>query len=88
MKINKNHKLHDLAGEKIIFLQGSAGKEMSKVMSLNETAVFLWKELYDKEFSLQDIVSLLVENYDVNSEKAGEDASEWIEKLKKFGILE
>ena len=61
---------------------------MSKVMSLNETAVFLWEELYDKEFSLQDIVSLLVENYDVNSEKAGEDASEWIEKLKDFGILE
>lgn len=88
MKIKNNLKLHDLAGEKILFLQGSAGKELSKVMSFNETSVFLWENLLDKDFTVGDVASLLAENYETSPEKAAEDAAAWVEKLKNHGILE
>ena len=88
MKINKNHKLRDLAGEKIIFVQGTKDKELSKVMTLNETSVFLWENLYEKDFSENDVMNLLVENYEVNPDTAQNDAKAWVEKLKSYGVIE
>ena len=88
MKINKNHKLRDLAGEKIIFVQGTKDKELSKVMTLNETSVFLWENLYEKDFSEDDVMNLLVENYEVNPDTAQNDAKAWVEKLKSYGVIE
>ena len=54
MKIKENYKVREIAGENLIVEQGKSQSDMTKVISLNNTALLLWKELQGREFSLED----------------------------------
>ena len=51
MKIKPMYKVRQIAGENLIVGQGRLNADMTKVISLNDTAVLLWKELVDKDFT-------------------------------------
>ena len=87
MKINPNYKLREIAGETIVVNQGTAEVNMTRIISLNASARQLYEELQGKEFALDDAANMLVENYGIALEQAREDASVWIESLKKCGII-
>lgn len=38
MKINKNYKLRQVAGETIVVNQGKGGTDMTRIISLNDSA--------------------------------------------------
>ena len=61
---------------------------MTDVYSLNETAAYLWKELENKDFSVEDMCGLLVSKYDVSQETASADASALASKWMEIGIVE
>lgn len=87
MTIDSSQKIRNIAGENIILLQGKAGEEMSKVVALNETSLFLWNHLCGKSFSIDDVVSLLTENYEIDAATASNDAKKWVEKLKECNLI-
>ena len=88
MKINSNFKLREIAGETIIINQGTANINMTKIISLNESAALMYEQLQDKDFTLEDAAAVLVENYDIAEQQAQTDATAWVESLKKCGIIE
>ena len=45
MKIKENYKVREIAGENLIVEQGKSQSDMTKVISLNNTALLLWKML-------------------------------------------
>ena len=87
MTIDSSQKIRNIAGENIILLQGKAGEEMSKVVALNETSLFLWNNLCGKSFSIDDVVSLLTENYEIDAATASNDAKKWVENLKECNLI-
>ena len=87
MKINSKYKLRNVAGEHLILLPGSKGGEMSKVMAFNSSSKLLWDNLYDRDFSINDVQKLLLDNFDVSDEVALHDAEKWVQTLKDNGII-
>ena len=87
MKINSNYIVHQVASEHIIMLKSKKGNEMTKVASLNETSVWLWNELIDKEFDEENIVQLLISRYEIDENTANKDAKKWIKTLKDNDLI-
>ena len=88
MKIKSIYKVRQVAGENLVVGQGRLNADMTKVISLNETAVLLWKELEGKDFTCEDAAAVLVDTYGIEQERAMADAANWIEKMKECSIIE
>ncbi|MCQ2183413.1 MAG: PqqD family protein [Bacteroidales bacterium] len=88
MKIKEGFVLRKLANEYIVVGEGLAQVNFNKMIVLNETASFLWENLEGKEFSLDDMVALLLETYDVSEETAREDAQILVDKLVENAVVE
>lgn len=88
MKIKSMYKVRQVAGENLVVGQGRLNADMTKVISLNDTAVLLWNELAGKDFTCEDAADVLVAHYGIEKERALTDATKWVEKMKECDILE
>jgi hypothetical protein len=88
MKLRRDLILRHIGGEYIIVDPGLDMVDMSKVITLNQTAAWLWSQLKDIEFDENTIKYLLQQRYDVDSAGAKRDAIKMIETLIKQGFLE
>ncbi len=88
MKISNQYKVREMAGEHIIVMPGRYGVDMTRVVALNATSLYLWEALAEREFDLDEVARLLTESYEIDVETARRDAEKWIEQLTACGILE
>ena len=88
MKINSNYKIRKIAGETIIVNQGTANVDMTRIISLNESACLLYQALAEREFSTEDAARVLTETYGISDRQALTDAAKWVEALKGCGVIE
>jgi len=88
MRIKEEFEIRNIAGKSVLFLQGSYGVDINKIVSLNGTAVWLWNELKGKTFSLEDAARLLAERFLVDCETAEADAKKWMDELVKYNVAE
>ena len=87
MKISEKYKVRVMAGEHIIVMPGHYGADMTRVVALNATSLYLWEQLAGREFDLEEVARLLVAQYEIDPETARMDAEKWVEQLHKCGIL-
>lgn len=87
MTISPKIKVREVADEHIVLLQGKNPGDMTTVVSLNETSLFLWNKLVGTQFETEDVVKILMDNYDVDSATAERDAKAWLDELKKNNLL-
>lgn len=88
MKIGEKYKVREMAGEHIVVLPGRYGADMTRVLALNASSLYLWQRLVGREFAADDIVRLLIDRYEVEESHALRDAEAWIARLAECGILE
>lgn len=88
MRIKSDYKIRNIAGENVIVSVGTLNVNLTKVISLNETSVWLWEQLGGKEFDAATVASLLEENYEIDRHTALRDSETWIASLEKAGLLE
>lgn len=74
MKIKEGFVLREMCGENIVAAEGLQNINFNKLISLNSTAAFLWKALVGKEFTAEDMATLLVEEYGIDMELALKDS--------------
>ncbi len=84
MKIKKGFELQNVCGEYIIVPTGIENIDYSKIISLNETAAYLWEGCSKLDsFTIDTMVELLTREYEVEEEIAREDCEKiiarWIE---------
>ncbi|MCL2596115.1 MAG: PqqD family protein [Paludibacter sp.] len=87
MKIKDGLKIREIAGEKILVMQGKAGVDLTKVVSFNTTAEWLYNEFVGKEFTVEDIATALVERFEVDHEQATVDAEGFVNSLLKAKVI-
>lgn len=87
MKLNDQYSVKEIAGEKVIILQGRHGADLTKLISLNPTAEFLWNVLSGKEFLVEDIAAALMQEYDIDETTAANDAKKWCNQLKELQLI-
>lgn len=85
MKIDQRKKVREVAGEHIVIMQGEV--DMTHVVALNETALWLYQQLVGREFGVADVAQLLTEEYDVDEPTAQRDAEAWVAEMKQEGLI-
>lgn len=88
MKIKDGFILRSICGEYIVVGEGISQVNFNKMLSLNDSAAFLWKGIEGKEFSAQDLVDLLLEKYEVTPQQASDDVSKLIQVWKDNGVID
>ena len=61
MKIKEGFILRQICGEYVVVGEGLAQVNFNKMLSLNESAAYLWKAVSGKEFTEEDLVQLLLD---------------------------
>lgn len=61
--------------------------DMDSVFTINETGAFLW-EIIDGERNVEDLINVLVDEYEIDYQTALNDVSEFLEQMKKFLVIE
>ena len=89
MKVKKGFELQEVCGEFIIVPAGVENVDFSKIISLNESAADLWKSVAEmEEFSIDDMVKILLELYEVDEQTAREDCAKIAERWKEMELTE
>lgn len=87
MKTRKGYTLRSLGKEFILIADGFEAVDFSRMISLNETAAFLWKEVEDKDFDAEMLITLLTDNYDIDRETAKNDVATMLKSWSEAGII-
>jgi hypothetical protein len=89
MKTKKGYTLRSLGNEYILVAESlDEAIDFSRMISLNATAAFLWKEVEDKEFDTEMLASLLMEEYGITHDVAANDVASLLETLKTANLIE
>ena len=88
MKIKEGFVLRTICGQNVVSGEGTANVNFSKLVSLNESAAYLWQEIAGKEFTKEDMVQLLLDKYEVEPERAAADVEKLISIWVEQGVAE
>lgn len=87
MKLKEGFVLREVAGYTVVVPSGDT-LDLNMMISLNGTAVFLWKQLSEREVTETELVATLLDEYDVTKADAELDVRQFVEKLSNYGLLE
>ena len=89
MKIKKGFVLREVCGENVIVGEGLGAINFGKLLALNETAAWLWKQAVALgDFTVEALAEKLCEEYEVTAEEAKADVSKIIAEWQKEGVIE
>ncbi len=80
--------MRDVCGEHVIVATGRKNIDFSKVISMNDSAALMWRSVQGREFSIEDLVKVLDEEYEVSLEVARKDAEAIVAQWKEIGLVE
>ena len=87
MRIKNGFRLREICGTYVVVPEGLELVNFNKMLSLNETAAYLWKEVEGKDFDAESLSKLLFEHYDVEEEVARRDAEALLAKWIESGVV-
>lgn len=87
MHISNDFILQKVGGAYVAVPVGETSKTFNGMVRLNETSVFLWNKLSEKDCTEEDLVNAILEEYDVTREIAAADVHRIVEQLRNSGIL-
>lgn len=85
MKLKDGFLLREIAGEVVVLPTGN-DLDLNMMITLNETGRFLWERLEDGA-EIEDLVSAVLKEYDIDEADARMHVTEFLEKLDGFGFL-
>ena len=88
MKQKKGFNLRTICGENIVVAEGIENIDFSRIISMNESAAYLWKKTQGTDFDTQTLKDLLLEEYEVDETTAENDARKLIATWSEAGIIE
>jgi len=89
MRIKKGFVLREVCGERVIMGEGLGAINFGKLLALNETAAWLWKQAQEmSDFTIETLAERLCEEYDVTSDEAKADVAEMIAEWQKVDVVE
>ena len=88
MKIKEGFVLRSICGQHVVSGEGSANVNFSKLVSLNDSAAYLFKAVQGKEFTPESLAALLLEEYEVDEATALKDATTLCASWKDIGIVD
>lgn len=88
MKAKPGFNLRVVCGENIIVAEGEENIDFSNIISMNESSAYLWQNIQGKEFTHEDLVGLLTQEYEVDEATAMKDVKALTDLWLQAGIIE
>jgi len=88
MKRKEGFILREVCGEKVIVGEGLGAINFGKLLSINETAAWIWNKAGEQgEFTTESLADALCEEYDVDADTAHADVDRLLNQWKELGII-
>lgn len=87
MKIVKEFILREIAGECVLVPTGATTQEFNGLITMSDTARFIWENM-EKADSLEEMIQMILEEYEIDEETARQDAINFIVQLLQNGFVE
>ena len=87
MKTRKGYTLRSLGKEFVLVAEGLDAVDFSRMVSLNESAAFLWKSVEDKDFEAETLVELLLDEYGITRDVAEKDVAALLQTWKETDMI-
>ena len=89
MKQKEGFVLRTVCGEHVIVGEGLGTIDFGKLISLNETAAWIWKKAGEMgDFTIDNLAEALCEEYDVDAQQAHDDVEKMVRQWQEIGIIE
>ena len=89
MRIKKGFVLREVCGERVIICEGLGAINFGKMLALNETAGWLWKEAQAMgDFTVEALADKLCEEYDVDADESLKDVADIIAEWQNVSVIE
>ena len=80
--------MRTIVGQHVVIGEGLAQVDFNKMITMNDSAAYLWQGVEGKDFTVEDLTKLLTDKYDVAEEKAASDAAKIAAKWIEAGLVE
>ncbi len=93
MKAKQGFNIRNVCGQNIIVAEGKENLDFSNIISMNESSALLWNEIQGKEFTVNDLAEILMDNYQIDDntplprEQAQQAAQTVSEQWRQAGII-
>ena len=87
MRIKEGFKLRSVCGEYIVVGEGLNQVNYNRIITLNGSAAYLWEQVIGKDFTVEDLVELLTDRYDVSADRALEDVKRMVASWQEQGLV-
>lgn len=88
MRIKDNLRLRKIGSRSMVVREVEGEVNMTDVFTLNSTASDIWSAFAGKDFTGEDLVGYLIDNYEVTSERAEADVAALLSRWKEFGLID
>lgn len=89
MRIKNGFVLREVCGEHVITGEGLGAVNFGKLLALNESAAWLWKQAQEMgDFTVEALAAKLCEEYDVAPDEAKTDVAAIIGEWQKVDVVE
>ena len=86
MKRNTNFILREIAGENILVATGEAAQIFNGMITLNEVASFIWKNI-DECKTVDKLIASILDEFDIDKETAKKDVEKFTTQLIRIGMV-
>ena len=87
MRIIEGFILRNVLGQATIVGEGVGQIDFNKLITLNDSAAYLWQSVEGKEFDVQTLANLLVDKYGIDQDTALIDAKAIANKWIEIGVV-
>ncbi len=87
MKIKTGFALRKFAGKWMAVSVGGNADEKNLFITLNDTGAFVWN-LLQEDISYSEVIVAITAKYDIDETTAKADFDEFLNKMKKAGIID
>ena len=88
MRIKDNLRLRKKGSRSMVVREVEGEVNMTDVFTLNSTASDIWSAFAGKDFTGEDLVGYLIDNYEVTLERAEADVAALLSQWKEFGLID
>ena len=89
MKLKKGFVLRQVCGENVVVGEGLDAINFGKLLSLNETAAWLWSQAQEMgDFTVEALVKRLCEEYEVDQEQATADVKAIVKQWNELHLVD
>ena len=87
MRTKKGFRLRELGGDYILIGESAELIDFNHIITFNEAAAYLWQNVQGKDFEVETLTQLLLDEYDVTEDIAREDAQATMDDWLEIGIV-